>query len=107
MAHLESLVPKDRISAGESVLQLHAKDQSHHPGVLPEVVIWPKTADEVSEIVKYAGTHLIPVTGWGSGSSLEGNPIPVRRGIVARNAGSILTGKSLSTGSASLGSRCD
>jgi D-lactate dehydrogenase (cytochrome) len=25
---------------------------------------------------------LIPVTGWGSGSSLEGNPIPVKKGIV-------------------------
>jgi D-lactate dehydrogenase (cytochrome) len=82
MDHLKSLVATDRISSGESALDLHARDQSRHSGVRPEVVIWPKTAAEVSEIVKYANEHRIPVTGWGSGSSLEGNPIPVRRGIV-------------------------
>jgi D-lactate dehydrogenase (cytochrome) len=37
---------------------------------------------EVTEILKYADKHRIPVTGWGSGSSLEGNPIPVNAGIV-------------------------
>jgi len=37
---------------------------------------------EVSKILKYANENLIPVTGWGSGSSLEGNPIPVKAGIV-------------------------
>jgi D-lactate dehydrogenase (cytochrome) len=80
--NLQSLVATDRFSTGESVLDLHAKDQSQHPPRRPEAVIWPVDASEVSEIVKYANDHLIPVTGWGSGSSLEGNPIPVQKGIV-------------------------
>ncbi len=80
--HLQSLVAPDRFSTGESVLDLHAKDQSQHPPSRPEAVIWPLDASEVSEIVKYANDHLIAVTGWGSGSSLEGNPIPVQKGIV-------------------------
>jgi D-lactate dehydrogenase (cytochrome) len=80
--HLQSLVAPDRFSTGESVLDLHAKDQSQHPPSRPEAVIWPVDASEVSEILKYANDHLIPVTGWGSGSSLEGNPIPVQKGIV-------------------------
>ncbi len=80
--HLQSLVAPDRFSTGESVLDLHAKDQSQHPPSRPETVIWPVAASEVSAIVKYANDHLIPVTGWGSGSSLEGNPIPVQKGIV-------------------------
>ena len=80
--HLQSLVAPDRFSTGESVLDLHAKDQSQHPASRPEAVIWPVNASEVSEIVKYANNHRIPVTGWGSGSSLEGNPIPVQKGIV-------------------------
>jgi D-lactate dehydrogenase (cytochrome) len=80
--HLQSLVAADRFSAGESILDLHAKDQSQHPPSRPEAVIWPLDASEVSEIVKYANDHLIPVTSWGSGSSLEGNPIPVQKGIV-------------------------
>jgi D-lactate dehydrogenase (cytochrome) len=80
--HLQSLVAPDRFSTGESVLDLHAKDQSQHPPSRPEAVIWPVDASEVSEILKYANENLISVTGWGSGSSLEGNPIPVQKGIV-------------------------
>ena len=82
LKHLQTLVDSDRISTGESVLDLHAKDQSQHDPCRPEVVIWPQTASEVSAIVKYANEHRLPVTGWGAGSSLEGNPIPVCRGIV-------------------------
>jgi D-lactate dehydrogenase (cytochrome) len=76
------MVAADRISTGESTLDLHAKDQSSHAPSRPEAVIWPEKAAEVAEILKYANDHLIPVTGWGSGSSLEGNPIPVQKGIV-------------------------
>jgi D-lactate dehydrogenase (cytochrome) len=79
---LQSMVQPDRISTGESVLDLHAKDQSHHAPCRPEVVIWPEKAVEVADILKYANNHMIPVTGWGAGSSLEGNPIPVQCGIV-------------------------
>jgi D-lactate dehydrogenase (cytochrome) len=82
IAHLKSLVAEDRFSTGESVLHLHARDQSHHAPVRPEAVIWPTSAREVSQILAYADDQRIPITGWGSGSSLEGNPIPMRRGIV-------------------------
>ncbi|UCD80629.1 MAG: FAD-binding oxidoreductase [Desulfobacterales bacterium] len=80
--HLKAMVAADRFSVGESVLDLHAKDQSRHPPVRPEVVIWPTSPKEVADILKYGNENLIPVTGWGSGSSLEGNPIPIKRGIV-------------------------
>jgi D-lactate dehydrogenase (cytochrome) len=79
---LQSMVAADRLSTGESVLDLHAKDESRHIPSRPEVVIWPLAASEVATILNYANDHLIPVTGWGSGSSLEGNPIPVQKGIV-------------------------
>ncbi len=83
--HIEALrgiVTPDRFSTGESVLDLHARDQSRHAACRPEAVIWPETRDEVAAILAYADRHRIPVTGWGSGSSLEGNPIPVCRGVV-------------------------
>jgi len=79
---LASLVSPDRLSTGESVLDLHSKDQSQHPPCCPEAVILPMDRSEVSRILRYANEHLIPVTGWGSGSSLEGNPIPVKKGLV-------------------------
>ena len=80
--NLRSMVAPDRFSTGESVIDLHAKDQSQHAPCPPEAVIWPVEAAEVAEILNYANTNLIPVTGWGSGSSLEGNPIPVKKGLV-------------------------
>ena len=79
---LESMVSPDRFSTGASILDLHARDQSAHPACRPEAVIWPETASEVASILRYANRHRIPLTGWGSGSSLEGNPIPVCQGIV-------------------------
>ncbi len=84
-SHIEDLariVSSDRVSTGSSVLDLHAKDQSQHNPVRPEVVIWPESRDEVAAIVTYAENQRIAIVGWGSGSSLEGNPIPVQRGIV-------------------------
>jgi hypothetical protein len=82
IADLASIIPKDRLSTGASVLDLHAKDQSHHPPSRPEAVIWPVERLEVAEVLRYANEKRIPVVGWGSGSSLEGNPIPVQKGIV-------------------------
>ncbi|MBW1705483.1 MAG: FAD-binding oxidoreductase [Deltaproteobacteria bacterium] len=79
---LESMVEPERFSTGESNLDLHAKDQSQHAPSRPEAVIWPISRDEVSNILRYANEHTIPVTGWGAGSSLEGNPIPIQRGLV-------------------------
>ena len=84
-AHLknfQAMVAPDRFSSGDSILDLHARDQSAHPACRPEAVVWPQTAAEVAAVLKYANEHRIPVTGWGAGSSLEGNPIPVCRGLV-------------------------
>ncbi len=72
----------DRFSTGISNLSLHAKDESFHPAHLPDAVLWPRTTEEVSRIVKICNEEEIPVTPWGAGTSLEGNPIPVKGGIV-------------------------
>ncbi len=79
---IRSLVGDERMSTGESILDLHSKDESFHPRRRPEVVVWPHTAEEISKILRIANEERIPVTPWGAGTSLEGNPIPVEGGIV-------------------------
>ncbi len=79
---IQSLVGSERMSAGESVLDLHSKDESFHERRKPDVVVWPLHADEISQILKMANEKRIPVTPWGAGTSLEGNPIPLEGGIV-------------------------
>jgi len=71
-----------QISSKPHDLTAHAKDRSFHKAVAPDVVIWPETAKDISNILKLANQYAIPVTAWGGGSSLEGNPIAVRGGIV-------------------------
>jgi len=70
------------MSTGESVLDLHSKDESFHQRRKPDVVVWPLQTEEISQILKMANEKRIPVTPWGAGTSLEGNPIPVEGGIV-------------------------
>ncbi|MGB7337927.1 MAG: FAD-binding oxidoreductase [Phototrophicaceae bacterium] len=79
---LVAIVGEDNLSTGDSERQLHSHDQSFHEAHLPEVVVWARTAQQVADILKLANEHHIPVTPWGAGSSLEGNPIPVHGGIL-------------------------
>jgi D-lactate dehydrogenase (cytochrome) len=82
LTFLRGVVGAERVSTGSSELELHSVDETYHRGYLPDVVAWPKTTEEVSLILKMANERMIPVTPWGAGTSLEGNPLPVYRGIV-------------------------
>lgn len=82
LAFLKKLVGEERVTTGQSYLELHSTDESYHKGYFPDVVVWPKNAEEVSLIMKMANEKMIPVTPWGAGTSLEGNPLPVQKGIV-------------------------
>ena len=82
LTFLKGVVGAERVSTGSSELELHSVDETYHRGYLPEAVVWPKTTEEVSLILKMANERTIPVTPWGAGSSLEGNPLPVYKGIV-------------------------
>jgi D-lactate dehydrogenase (cytochrome) len=79
---IRKIVGPERLSAGESILDLHSKDESFHQRRKPDVVVWPLSTQEISQILKVANAKRIPVTPWGAGTSLEGNPIPVEGGIV-------------------------
>ncbi|MGB1251527.1 MAG: FAD-binding oxidoreductase, partial [Candidatus Promineifilaceae bacterium] len=82
VADLAQIVGVENVSDAESIVRLHSADQSSHHGVLPDAVVFPETTQEVSEIAKYANNNRIAITGWGAGSSLEGNSIPLKGGIV-------------------------
>lgn len=79
---LVSIVGESNVSAKGADLDLHARDQSFHKAHRPAAVVWPASTQEVSAILRYAYEKTIPVTPWGAGTSLEGNPIPLYGGIV-------------------------
>jgi D-lactate dehydrogenase (cytochrome) len=79
---LKAILDDNRVSAGDSFRQLHSHDESYHTPVLPDVVVLPRTTQEVSRLVRWAYAKKMPITPWGAGTSLEGNPIPVQGGMV-------------------------
>ncbi|MFN3446194.1 MAG: FAD-binding oxidoreductase [Bacteroidia bacterium] len=58
--------------------QDHTEDLYH----MPEVVVKPKTAEEVAAIVKVCYEHHIPITPRGAGTGLSGGALPVYGGVV-------------------------
>lgn len=79
---LSGLVAPDRFSTGRSNRELHTRDISAHRGKLPAGVIWPTSTEEVAAILAATYEAGIPVTPWGAGTSTEGNPLPVKGGLV-------------------------
>jgi D-lactate dehydrogenase (cytochrome) len=76
------LVGDGYVTRGDSHRELHAHDESFHETHRPDVVVWPHSTAEVQGIIRLAAERRWPVTPWGAGSSLEGNPIPVAGGLV-------------------------
>lgn len=84
MSYIEELVGllgSERVTTNPTVLEHHSHDESYHTPRLPEVVVFPQTAEEVSKIMKFANEKRIAVTPFGLGSSLEGHVIPYKGGI--------------------------
>jgi D-lactate dehydrogenase (cytochrome) len=71
IASLQQLLG-DRLSTAASIRERHGKDASYHPCVPPEAVAFPRSTQEVSEIVKICACHKVPLIPFGGGTSLEG-----------------------------------
>lgn len=82
ISHLAQLVGEENTSTRQSDLDLHAQDQSAHEASCPEAIVWVENVEQVSQVLAYANEKHIPVTAWGAGSSLEGNPIALCGGIM-------------------------
>ena len=71
----------DRVSTGAAVREHHSRGESHHHAVLPELVVFPSSTEDVQAIVVACAAHRVPMTPFGAGSSLEGHVIPLRGGV--------------------------
>lgn len=81
---LIEIVGSKNVLTGEEKIETYSHDETPREqyACMPEVVVIPKTAEEIAEIVKIANKKLIPVTPRGAGSGLSGGSIPVFGGIV-------------------------
>ncbi|MFI4912264.1 MAG: FAD-binding oxidoreductase [Sedimentisphaeraceae bacterium JB056] len=53
-----------------------------HYAHMPDVVVRPRTSEQIAEIMKLANREMIPVTPRGAGSGMSGGAVPIYGGIV-------------------------
>ena len=78
---LEDIVGPGGLTTEPVELFCYARDASGAFG-LPDVVVWPRTTEQVSAILRLANENKIPVTPRGAGTCLSGGPVPARGGIL-------------------------
>jgi len=81
VAELKSVVGEEWVSTDAAELYVYGSDSSIHQG-RADAVVKPGSIEEVQGVVRVADKHAIPVTPRGSGTSLAGNAVPARGGIV-------------------------
>ncbi|MBT2581652.1 FAD-linked oxidase C-terminal domain-containing protein [Planococcus sp. ISL-109] len=78
---VSSRLAADQVSVSEGERYRHSHDESDHSAVEPELVCFPETTEDVQAILETARQFKVPVTAFGAGSGLEGQAIPVQKGI--------------------------
>ena len=85
----EGIVDQFRKIVGEDYVLIdvrskedYAHDKTEDYFFMPDVVVKPRTPQEVSELLKICNANKIPVTPRGAGTGLSGGAIPVKSGVV-------------------------
>jgi glycolate oxidase len=77
----QSTVGADYVLLHSEALQNYSHDETEDLRHLPEVVLKPKTTQEIAEIMRYCHHHKIPVTASGARTGLSGGALPVKGGV--------------------------
>ncbi len=83
--HIEAfkkIVGEQFVFVDEESLQHYSHDETENLHFLPELVIKPRTANEISEILKICNKEKIPVTPRGAGTGLSGGALPHLGGVL-------------------------
>ncbi len=82
LAAFKKIVGDQYVFTDEETLDLCAKDETENLHFLPDIVIKPRTAEEISEVMKICNAHKIPVTPRGAGTGLSGGALPHFGGVL-------------------------
>ncbi len=80
--HLQQISGEGFVFVDNESLNNYGHDETDFHLFLPEVVVKPRTPEEISAILKMANKEFIPVTVRGAGTGLTGGALPVRGGIL-------------------------
>jgi len=78
----KSIVGAEYTFTDSESFEKYGKDETERLHYNPEVVVKPRTAEEISALMKLCNQHLIPVTPRGGGTGLSGGALPHLGGLV-------------------------
>ena len=78
----KAIVGDQYVFVDEESLHHYAHDETEDLHFLPDVIIKPRTAEEISAIVKICNQYKIPVTPRGGGTGLSGGALPYLGGVL-------------------------
>ena len=79
---LKKIVGSGFIDADEEALKNYGHDETENLLFLPDVVVKPRTAEEISAIFKICNERNIAVTPRGAGTGLSGGALPQLGGVL-------------------------
>jgi glycolate oxidase len=78
---LKNIVGNDFFHTDEERLEKYGRDETEDLLYKPAVVLRPRTAEEISSILKICNRENIPVTPRGAGTGLSGGALPIYGGV--------------------------
>jgi len=82
VGEFKKIVGKENVLTTPEALKAYSYDGTTSWIHEPDVVVFPTTTKEISEIVKIANAEKVPVTPRGGGTNVSGGSIPIMGGIV-------------------------
>ena len=77
------ILGKESVITDEEDLFCYSYDATPDVGTeIPDIVLLPKSTEQVAEIVKIAAENKIPIYTRGAGTNLSGGAIPIKKGIL-------------------------
>ena len=77
-----SFLDEKQVIASENEKLAYAQDKTEDFVYMPELVLIPDNAEDISKILKICNKYIIPVTVRSTGTGLSGGALPVKGGIV-------------------------
>ncbi len=71
----------EQVSTAQAVCEQHGRDESYHPAVAPDAVVFARSTEDVAETIRLCAEHGTPIVPFGTGTSLEGGVAALSGGV--------------------------
>ncbi|MGE0562635.1 MAG: FAD-binding oxidoreductase [Flavobacteriales bacterium] len=79
---LQQIVGENYVLYDEENLKKYGQDETEDLIFYPEVIVKPRTPQEISELMKFCNSEMIAITPRGAGTGLSGGALPINKGIL-------------------------